>query len=47
MIGVTTEEEKKHLLDRAKELQRSRFNNVAIVPDLTKLQRRGEEKRSW
>ena len=44
VIGVTTEEEKKHLLDRAKELQRSRFNNVAIVPDLTKLQRRGEEK---
>ena len=44
VMGVYSEEEKRHLLDRAKQLKYSRYENVTLVPDLTKNQRKGEQK---
>lgn len=44
VVGLQEEAEKRLILSRARELQRTRFENVSIVPDLTKMQRRGEEK---
>ncbi len=40
--GPYTEEERRHILERAKELQKSRYSKVNIVPDLTKNQRSEE-----
>jgi hypothetical protein len=44
VIGIRTEEERRFILDRAKLLQGTRFENAAIVPDLTKMQRRAEDQ---
>ena len=44
VIGVFTEDEKRHLLDKARDLRTTRYDNVTVVPDLTKSQRRGELK---
>ena len=44
VIGVYSEDEKRHLLEKAKELRHSRYENVTLVPDMTKSQRRGEQK---
>ena len=38
VIGVFTEDEKRHLLDKARELRTTRYDNVTVVPDLTKSQ---------
>jgi hypothetical protein len=46
VIGIRTEEERRFILDRARLLQGTRFDNVAIVPDLTKMQRRAEDQLS-
>jgi hypothetical protein len=43
VIGIRTEEERRYIMDRARMLQGTRFENVAIVPDLTKMQRRAED----
>ena len=32
------------MLEKAKELRHSRYENVTLVPDMTKSQRRGEQK---
>ena len=42
MIGLYTEEEKRHLLERSRELKNTMYSCVTIVPDMTKSQRRGE-----
>ena len=44
VIGVFTEDEKRHLLDKARDLRTTRYDNVTVVTDLTKSQRRGELK---
>ena len=44
VFGVYTEEEKRHLLEKAKELLYTCYENVTIVPDMTKSQRRGEQR---
>ena len=35
VFGVHSEEEKRHLLEKAKELRYTRYENVTIVPDMT------------
>ena len=44
VFGVFSEDEKRHLLEKAKELKYTCYENVTIVPDMTKSQRRGEQK---
>jgi membrane-associated HD superfamily phosphohydrolase len=44
IIGLRTEEEKRIILERARLLRGTRYDNVAIVPDMTKMQRRAEDK---
>ena len=44
VFGVHSEEEKRHLLEKAKELRSTRYENVTIVPDMTKSRKRGEQK---
>jgi len=44
VLGVYTEEEKRHLLEKSRELRNTRYENVTVVPDLTKNQRKGEQK---
>ena len=44
VLGMQTEEEKRHILSKSRDLQGTRFKNVSIVPDLTKKQRETEEK---
>jgi hypothetical protein len=46
VVGLNSEEEKRTILIRSRQLRGSRYDNVAVVPDLTKMQRRGEEKLS-
>jgi hypothetical protein len=46
VIGLNSEEEKRVMLARSRQLRGGRYDNVAVVPDLTKMQRRGEEKLS-
>jgi hypothetical protein len=46
VIGLRTEEEKRLILERARALRGGRFDNVSIVPDLTRIQRRGEDRLS-
>ena len=44
VFGVYSEDEKRHLLEKSKELKYTRYENVTVVPDMTKSQRRGEQK---
>jgi hypothetical protein len=44
VIGMRSEEEKRTVLDRAGALRGSRLDNISVGPDLTKMQRRAEEK---
>ena len=44
VLGVYNEEEKRHLLEKSRELRNTRYENVTVVPDLTKNQRKGEQK---
>ena len=44
VFGVYTEEEKRHLLEKAKELLYTCYENVTIVPDITKSQRREAQR---
>jgi hypothetical protein len=46
VMGIRTEEERRNILDRSRALQSTRFENVAIVPDLTRMQRRAEDQLS-
>ena len=44
VIGVEEDRDKNHLLIKARMLKGTRFDNVSIVPDLTKKQRQQEER---
>jgi hypothetical protein len=44
VIGIRTEEERRQILDRARTLQGTRFDNIAVVPDMTRMQRRAEDQ---
>jgi hypothetical protein len=44
VIGLETEEEKRHILARARNLQGTQFQDISVVPDLTKKQRAKEAK---
>jgi hypothetical protein len=44
VIGLRTDEERRIILERARDLRGGRFDNVSIVPDLTRMQRRGEDR---
>ena len=44
VFGVFTEEEKRHLLEKARELVYTKYENVTVVPDMTKSQRKGEQQ---
>ena len=44
VFGVHSEEEKRHLLEKSKELLYTQYENVTVVPDMTKSQRKGEQK---
>jgi hypothetical protein len=43
-MGVRNEEEKRQILDRARMLRGTRYDNVSVVPDMTRLQRKAEDK---
>jgi hypothetical protein len=43
-IGIRNEEEKRQLLDRARLLRGTRYDNISVVPDMTRMQRRAEDK---
>jgi hypothetical protein len=44
VVGLNSEEEKRIILARSRQLRGGQYDNVAVVPDLTKMQRRGEDK---
>ena len=44
VIGLFSEEEKRHLLDTAKVLRFTQYEHITFVPDLTKGQRKGEQR---
>jgi hypothetical protein len=44
VIGLETEDEKRHILARARNLHGSRYHDISIVPDLTKKQRSNEAR---
>jgi uncharacterized coiled-coil protein SlyX len=44
VIGLENEEEKRHVLGRAKDLRNTRYSDISIVPDLTRKQRNREAK---
>jgi hypothetical protein len=44
VIGLETEEEKRHILGRARDLRNTSFRDVSIVPDLTRKQRNREAR---
>ena len=44
IIGLENEEQKRHVLFKARNLKRTRFEEVSIVPDLTRKQRKIEDK---
>jgi hypothetical protein len=44
VIGLESEDEKRHILSRARDLKGTRFNDISIVPDLTKKQRSREAR---
>jgi hypothetical protein len=43
VIGLNSEAEKKCILERARSLRGTEYDNVAMVPDMTRLQRRTED----
>jgi hypothetical protein len=43
LIGLNSEDEKKHLLEKARELQKTVYKDVTIGPDLTHKQRQEEK----
>jgi hypothetical protein len=44
IIGLETEEEKRHILGRARNLHGTQFHDISVVPDLTKKQRSREAR---
>jgi hypothetical protein len=44
VIGLETEEEKRHILARARNLQGTQYHDISVVPDLTKKQRSKEAR---
>jgi hypothetical protein len=44
VIGLENEEEKRHLLGRARELRNTKYSDISIVPDLTRKQRNREAR---
>jgi hypothetical protein len=46
VIGLRNESEKRMILDRARQLRGTPYDNISIVPDMTKMQRRAEDKLS-
>jgi hypothetical protein len=44
VIGLENEEEKRHILNRARDLKGTRYNDISIVPDLTRKQRSREAR---
>ena len=44
VIGLYSEEERRHILERSRELRNTMYESVTIVLDLTKSQRRGEKR---
>ena len=44
VIGLYSEEVKRHLLERSRDLRHTMYEVVLIVPDLTKSQRKGEQQ---
>jgi hypothetical protein len=44
VIGLRSEEEKRNILDRAADLRKTRFSNVSVGPDMTRMQRRAEDQ---
>jgi hypothetical protein len=46
IVGLNSEEERRMILSRTRQLRGGRYDNVAVVPDLTRMQRRGEDKLS-
>jgi hypothetical protein len=44
VIGLETEEEKRHILARARNLQGTQYSDISVVPDLTKKQRSKEAR---
>jgi hypothetical protein len=46
VIGLRNEGERRMILDRARQLRGTPYDNISIVPDMTKMQRRAEDKLS-
>lgn len=44
VVGLETEEEKRHILSKAPNLQHTKLEYITVVQDLTKIQREKEEK---
>jgi hypothetical protein len=44
VVGLENEEEKRHILARARDLRETAYQDISIVPDLTRKQRRREAK---
>ena len=44
VIGLNSEEERRHILERSRELRHTLYESVTIVPDLTKSQRQRETR---
>jgi hypothetical protein len=44
VVGLENEEEKRHILGRARDLKGTAYQDISIVPDLTRRQRRREAK---
>ena len=44
VFGVHTEDEKRHILEKSRELLYTRYENVTVVPNMTKSQRKGEQQ---
>jgi hypothetical protein len=44
VIGLENEEEKRHVLGRARDLRNTQFRDISIVPDLTRKQRNREAR---
>jgi hypothetical protein len=48
VIGLYNEEKRRNILDKARDLQHTKYRDVNFVPDITRKQRRGDkdERRS-
>ena len=44
VFGVHTKDEKRHILEKSRELLYTQYENVTVVPDMTKSQRKGEQQ---